>query len=322
MGLRKKESNQHDINVSNWLNLENIFLLGCIAATVSLQIICIQHYFRDEDVSMVHYTKFHSTDEAVYPSISFCILPPFLESKFDAYGNGINQTSYKQFLQGDFWDEKMLNVDYDNVTVSLSDNLLGSYYVTQKEKQHAWNPEHHVSFRSSNRKCFTVDAPAAEGNLLWFFGMYINNNIFPDGKRSPTNRVFLYFHYPGQRFTAYYTVKTEWGSRRNKSLNYEMSFNVKNIDLITNRNKGKERCVRKWKEFDQHIMDDIIVQTGCRPPHWRTTLNLPICRNATQMKIFSRQPSTAKVEMYDPPCKVVERLDYIYHEKDENRDFK
>ena len=64
-----------------------------------------------------------------------------------------------------------------------------------------------------------------------------------------------------------------------------MRFNVKNIDLITNRNKGKERCVRKWKEFDQHIMDDIMVQTGCRPPHWRTTMNLPICRNATQMKV-------------------------------------
>ena len=95
-----------------------------------------------------------------------------------------------------------------------------------------------------------------------------------------------------------------------------------NIDVITNRNKGKERCVRKWNDFDDHIMNDIMVKTGCRPPHWKSNMNLPLCRNSSEMAIFASQPSTALVEKYDPPCRIVERLDYRYQEKDDPRVFR
>ena len=68
-------------------------------------------------------------------------------------------------------------------------------------------------------------------------------------------------------------------------------------------------------------MDGIMKETGCHPSHWIPPANLPLCTNATEMKNFALQPTTLKVEMYDPPCKIIERLDYSYKEKDDPREF-
>ena len=111
------------MEILSWQRINNIFHLLCIAATASLTIYCMCLYYRNEDVSVVQFTKFYSSKEAPYPSFSFCILQPFLEKKFDMYGGEINMTTYIKFLEGKLWDERMLDVEYDNVTVSLKDTF-------------------------------------------------------------------------------------------------------------------------------------------------------------------------------------------------------
>ena len=239
------------------------------------------------------------------------------------YGGEINMTTYIKFLEGKFRDKRMFDVQYDNVTVSFTDNLFYGYVFLQNETAMFWNPNHTISFRSTVRKCFTIDAPDIEQNLNWFFGMYISNDIFPHGRRpgpSDVGGFLTYLHYPGQRFTSYYSVKTGWELKTNNSQNYIMYFTMKNIDVITRRNKPHKTCFEDWKNYDRYIMDRIMTEAKCRPSHWTTTLNLPLCSNATAMKNFKWQPSTAQIEIYGPPCKVIERLDYTYHEKDEKED--
>ena len=58
--------------------------------------------------------------DAIYPSFSFCFVPPFLENAFEIYEDGINITTYSKFLHGELWDERMLAVDYDNVSLLMS----------------------------------------------------------------------------------------------------------------------------------------------------------------------------------------------------------
>ena len=55
-------------------------------------------------------------------------------------------------------------------------------------------------------------------------------------------------------------------------------------------------------------------EVGCRPPHWQTTLDLPICSESKGMKSFSRQQSTTYIESFVPPCRVINRLDYTFKE--------
>ena len=101
--------------------------------------------------------------------IFFCVLPPFLENKFDTYGNrNINLTSYKKFLNGSHWDDEMLQIEYDKVTISLYDNLIGAEYKAHSGELVDWKVKHFVSFRSPERKCITIKAPFPEKIL--FFG--------------------------------------------------------------------------------------------------------------------------------------------------------
>ena len=95
-----------------------------------------------------------------------------------------------------------------------------------------------------------------------------------------------------------------------------MLFKIKNVDVIRHRWKPQKRCFEDWKNYDQYVMDNMMLKAKCHPPHWNPTTNLPLCTNATQMKIFIEQPTMDEIKKYDPPCKVIHRLDYTYLEID------
>ena len=135
----------------------------CLLATICLSLYSIHRYLKNEDTTTVKISTFLASKDAIYPSFTLCIEPPFLDEKFDIYRNdGINATMYRRFLRGEFWHERFLKVDYDYVTVSLSENLIDSFYRTHMNKFIHWTPDHYVSFRTSYRKCFTINAPVSE----------------------------------------------------------------------------------------------------------------------------------------------------------------
>ena len=295
------------------------FQLVCILVTLSLQIYCLFRYFLDEDLSSVQYTPFHIHKDAMYPSFSFCFLPPFLENKSKMYEDDINITTYSQFLNGELWDDRMLEIDYDNVTVSMEGHLISSKIRFQDKSVMNWKPKtgFYVSFRSGVRKCFTLDVPYIDQKLIWDIQLFMKNTMFPHGRRpepSDNYHFYTYLNYPGQRFTSYSTIKYYWDSRENRTSSYMMAFEMKNMDVTSHRNKRRKPCFADWRSYDQMIMDDIILSTGCRPPHWDTTLDVKLCSNASQMRSFVDQPVTSKVNSYAPPCQTIERLDYDYRE--------
>ena len=305
------------MEIFSWDRFKRIYLLVCSLLTNILITYSILRYLENGNLTLMQTTKFHSSMDAIYPSFSLCILPPFLDERFENYNDSsINMTSYIQFLQGKIWDDRMLKVDYDDVTVSLSNNLLDSEFMSHDRKMLTWNPFHYVSFRSSLRKCFTVNAPFTEQKPIWGLSLYIKNSIFPSGKREPYN-LYTYLHFPGQRFSSYYTIQYDWAPRTiNDSQNFAMLYEIKNIEVDTYRNTRQEPCDSEWQNFDQHLMDDIMLEAGCHPPHRNSTHNIPICSNSSQMKKVDRQPSTTKVDSYAPPCKSILRLDYDYKETD------
>ena len=163
-----------------------MYFMICLFATIGLSIYSSYRFFINEDTTLVKVTNFLSSKEAVHPSISFCILPPFLERNFDIYNDEkLNLASYKNFLEGKFWDDQMLRIDYDNVTISLSENLINAHYQTHLRDLVDWNVEHFVSFRSSERKCFTVNAPFPEKYL---FASWIQSQVQTDDIK---NSIFL-----------------------------------------------------------------------------------------------------------------------------------
>ena len=274
-------------------------------------------YLANEDLTLVQVSKYHSNEDSMYPSHTICIINPFLDDRFDIFNDDwINKFTYVKFLSGEFWDDSMLDIDYDNVTVSLVDNLLESSYITINNEFYLWDPVYYTSFRSSYRKCFTVEAPRVSNDLLTYFGNVISNNIFPNGGRDGDNSVIVYLHYPGTRFKSFYTLKWINDSRGDSSESYWMKFTVKNVDVISRRNKPQEPCVEDWKHFDDYILNRMAIENGCRPKYWNLTANVPYCTTTTQMKKFKDQPTQAMIESHSSPCRFIDRLDYIYEELD------
>ena len=97
-----------------------------------------------------------------------------------------------------------------------------------------------------------------------------------------------YFHYPGQRFSSYYTAKEDWDVIRPDTLTYSKSFRLSDIQVIKYCNKRSAPCVRDWRGHDQYVMDKMMLEVGCRPPQWNTTKNLPLCSTQRQMKKYQK----------------------------------
>ena len=324
----------------------HLFYLLCVLGTIGFCIDCILKYLSNEDAPQTEYQKFHQNDkDNIYPSVSFCIINPFLETKLNGYGENIDTTSYSYFLQGLHWDDRMQDIDYDNVTVSLDNALIRikiehhDYtsrlydHLNERKAPPAWVPTPYVSFRSAIRKCFTFDIPYMENKLIWYIAIDIANTLFPKGVRplldiqnmfngtdpSQGDGFLVYFHYPGQRFTSLYTVKYEWAQGTNITIPYYMEFYVEDIGVMKHRSKPEQKCVKDWKNYDQRVMERIMTKdAGCRPPHWHTSLNLSLCTTMKQMKFFIDQPSKLPLR---PPCNTIQRLRYTYYERQWNKEF-
>ena len=156
-------------------------MVTCLLTTVILSIYSVHRYIKNEDTTSIKVTTFLSTKEAIYPSLTFCVVSPFLKKNFVAYGDeNINETSYREFLNGSLWNDSFLIVDYDNVTVSLKENLIDAVYYTHSKSYFDWDADYDVSYRSVWEKCFTIHAPFPENDLVWFHQININNSIFSE----------------------------------------------------------------------------------------------------------------------------------------------
>lgn len=280
-----------------------IFSILCFLATIMLSIDCFITFLKDEDISRNDYIEYHhdghdDVSENIYPSISLCVINPFLDQKLEKYGNDTNITSYSYFLQGLHWDDRMLEIDYDNVTVSMEKSLISTklilhergldgkriamFYDPKKQNDRiSFKLEFYVSFRSSIRKCFTFDIPVIKKHLLYHYIMKVRNSFFPEGKRSPTMQkkfdgsdasirgFALYLHYPQQRFTSYHTIREHWHERISNN-SYTMVIKMNEVEVIRYRNKKSRSCMKNWKNFDNMLLNDIMKTAGCRPPHWNT----------------------------------------------------
>ena len=300
------------------------FRVLCILATTGLAINCFVKYLQNEDVAQISYKKYHHENkDNIYPSISFCIKNPFLEEELKQYGDEVNVTSYSKFLKGLHWDKRMFNISYDKVTVSLKDTLISILIVLNNHKKYIydhveetqeskdWIPMFYVNFRSSVRKCFTFDVPFIEKQSVFSMNIMFKKSMFPMGIIPHDGNGFsTYLHLPGQRFTSYYTIKYDWDLKPNTTLNPRMVYKIQNVEALRRRNTRKNRCIEDWRNYDQVIMDEIMSNAKCRPPHWSTTKNLSLCSTALEMEYFKDEPRNSKLDTFPPSCRVIQSILY------------
>ena len=274
--------------------------------------------FKNKSTSLVDFRTFHEEERDIYPSFSLCLVGPeiwnanILKKKYGVQ----NYESYVEFLRGEKWNESMLQIDYDNVTVSLEDYVEGwmlwidsgwknPTFVWYNESDplvesqvKRWNAttftesQFSISLRTPDIKCFTLDF---KNEMIPGLEELTIKNLEILVKRQNKLHAWYLTHYPKQLIAEhfYFDVDTEKSNLEKKT------FVINMIEVIRRRHTNKDPCLDQSSNHDLYILTELLHSAYCKPPYLKYVSefeNLEICNDSISM-----QQTYLKAEYLDSP---------------------
>ena len=192
----------------------------------------------------------------------------------------------------------------------------------------------YTSKRTSDSKCITFDIPFRKGKLVRHHSILLDNTIFQgSGKNRPNDLFQAFFHLPHQTMRKT-SKKSTWTDtdklmdigncddifdydlqtqcRQILPSTYTMVFDVHHMLAVSRRNKPKDHCSKNWRHDDIVVLTELAAKVGCKPKHWNTTSNYPVCQEMRSMNYLHKA-----VEKVIPveSCYSIERYSYHFVEK-------
>ena len=315
---------RNNVDCGGWNVAHAFFKLLCILVTLSLVIWCCYEFSKDEDICEVHFKKFRGDEDSVYPDLGFVLPNRFNETALRTYGKNFNEENYRSFLRGIYWDDKMLDVDYDMVSMKLKDYLIQTcFFETVQDKlaeRSLYCKKDFIFERNDNfgDAGFILHLPP--NKPIYSASIKLRSSIFQDGIR-PNVQFIVLFAYPNHFYRSFSSSFYTWELRNNDSArHYNMRFSLKRMEVIRKRKKKSNGCV-KLDNFDAEVRENIIEKFGCRPIMWANNRSEPLCKTKESVhKIMSEHydqviQHTAN-KTYLEPCLNIENLQIDYTERD------
>ena len=322
--------------VIRWnLILSLLYGVVCGLATILLICNCFYKFWLDKDASQISFKQYHENKDALYPSVSICFNWPYRKDAFRELGPGIDAENYNKFLSGKIWDDKYLDIDYENVTLDLESYLNSINVENTKHEVEYYNLEKNVTDthgitlsvtgRSSDEKCLGIDIPYTEKLPLKRMKLKFKNQIFKDidTKSVYKQNFYLSFHYPSQFLISSiksaiipFKVNTILSPSSNGVTLNKLTLNVEHMEVLRRRNKITENCNMDWKTNDQLFKTHLIQAVGCSPPHWYHRKDFRNCSSKKEISRFDYEfhdrldGSTG----FRHPCLQIEKLFFQYKE--------
>ena len=321
-----------------------IFHNICFAVTIVLVVWQILVYVENNDISRVAYEKFHSDEVDIYPSLSLCFGDILLQGKLD--NHEVNKSYYLDFLKGLVWNEKLLEINYSDVSINLEDHLLGIEMYQEKfngdietETYHLFDNTRNLSSRTLEstqwkpdftqnsspfygliQKCLTVDVPYTPNKRLSWITIIMSKSVFASGRRpfnmrESSDMFSVDIHYPNQRLR-YSKTKRDWNAEEPNATDmssYGMKFYVFGLEVMNKRNTRRTPCNEDRTIDDHKIRQRMITDIGCIPPYWTLAQQgskKPICSNRTQLEQYFQMNITT----FTVPCRRMTQITFLYSE--------
>ena len=176
-------------------NITSLFHFLCITAALLMIIYCGVEFIRNEDVTEISYKSFNGN----YPDLTLCFYPPFIDENLMKYGKDLKTWQYGLFLSGYYWDDRMPNIDYTDVTINWEDILLQTCVRSSYtgDGVNCINITNLVSFSFMNYKCFSFH-PEDDIKTIMSMEIRIKSSAFPNGIRPQSGGLLVHLHYPKQ----------------------------------------------------------------------------------------------------------------------------
>ena len=313
----------------------------CFAALIMVFYWIFEFAITDEDFSVVDYKNFNQESEILIPEVSLCIENPFIEEKLQEIDPTMTSSKYLEYLKGDIFDEQLNEIDYENVTVNLSNFLLHStvtwnngsilMYTSMNETvNHGTYTTFNGFLHNKFVKCFASKLNTQhKGDFNWFQILYVQNTFLNGiSTGSPGKGLIVVLHYPNQFLVSTNNVKFFSRSRdrteRFEDESFIMSLYLKDMEILKRRNKRVFPCLEQSDEYDDIIYERHFESIGCQASYHKkqkTNKVFPICNSKEDMKEIMALPSIShhqveNREKHPPPCQIMSRLNFDYEEFD------
>ena len=297
----------------------------CLLIAFVLTVWCLLEYSKNSNITEVSYQYFDSKkEENQYPALTLCFLNAYKDADLKKYNDeALNGTSYSEFLSGRYWNEKMMEVDYNSATIDIHDFIIGTCITTTS------SPDcHKIKQITSGSyiiamnvfKCFTFHHDHDTSAPLDEVMIALNNSIFPNNVRpSLEGRFLLTYHYPHQVLTSLKSMMIAWPPRIAKSY-YIMNIHISGIEILKRRKGGEEVCY-DWKNYDLKIREDVMKSVGCQPPYWKSIKDYTDCGSKNQLReivsqYMAKQFHDSQFQKHVPPCIEIKKIQMEYREQD------
>ena len=301
--------------------LATFFRVLCWFATLTAICYWLFIYSLNEDVCIIDNKKYYEHPSYVFPVLSVCFRNPFSTTQFQNETQEFNETEYIEFLKGDYFSKRLMEIDYHRIRLNISD-YIDSYYIEWTNgttRTHNYTEKPIKIFNQSfagfwqRLRFYNCFALQTEPNInVTQFSVHFRNSLFPSSVKKQNHLVAL-LHYPNQLFMGYKTIKY-WSTTKEANSSYSMRFLVKGAEVLQRRNKIFSPCIDGRHNYDEIIIQNNLNSVGCKPPYVGNHISkLPVCSNQENI---TRAMVVLKSGDYGswPPCRSMEKIDYTYNE--------
>ena len=103
---------------------------------------CIYKFFLNEDSSIIEFNTFTGDGNHIYPTLTVCFSGDGIFNQERIKKKTGTSRKYGRFLRGDLWKKKLLDADYDDVSLKgelIFEHLqLGSFNESGTVKIYSW----------------------------------------------------------------------------------------------------------------------------------------------------------------------------------------
>ena len=238
---------QNNLIDNTWKKLSLLFHGLCWVATTSVVAYWIYIFSLNDDLCVVDYKKYYEEKTDHYPVLSLCFENPFSSDKLRMVSPGINETTYLKFLRGEYFSQEMLDVDYENVTMDISEYIIkyfvwwrnGTIEVVPSQNNKKLFESTFSGFLLDNFfKCYGMKIPP--NKEIQQFGVLMKNEIFPNGIRPHSLSFFTLLHFPNQLLRSVRSIHFMCPKILSNNT-YETVFKINKMEMIRRRNKNSSR---------------------------------------------------------------------------------
>jgi hypothetical protein len=143
-----------------WKCFVALFHLVCWTSTISFISYWVYLFSLNQDLTVMDYKRYYDDASYKYPMLSLCLRAPFDTIKLQKMSTNVNATSYLEFLEGKHFSTEMLQYDYQNIIVNISEYVVNYWSAWRNTTEKSYTPTDYGidQFKSTFAGFFTANS--------------------------------------------------------------------------------------------------------------------------------------------------------------------